>query len=343
VVVANRRAANPAHSSRVLAKRLQRWHVHHVRSWILLSILFAGLKSRPTFAAGSAPADAWITNQAQFPSNVPSNFVHAAGFESLHAEFLNGRMMILWKPEPFSIDTSVTLFASVDDLGHWPVRDWHSYPMTLGGSVWQARRPVDNINVPIAYFIQTVKGAGTNISPMRVCHPKMLGFEMPSRPFWPFLEGFEQGIESWRLIYNSTNHAAPGTDLIAKNGNHSLKVTVPYGRHSVTVATTRLRGWQIQQKGALGLRLWLRTKSGIGQARFTLYSNAMTTNQVSAVSMIQPQLTDEWQKTELPFDGFSKVELGAVDWFTIEFTGNSGTDFLVDDISLLGYWGTDAE
>lgn len=69
----------------------------------------------------------------------------------------------------------------------------------------------------------------------------------------------------------------------------------------------------------------------------------MTTNQVSAVSTIQPQLTDQWQKTDLPFDGFPKVELGAVDWFTIEFTGNSGTDFLVDDISLLGSWGTYAE
>lgn len=237
--------------------------MHVVRFWILFSILFADLTSRHMFAAGSAPADVWITNQVQFPSNIPSNFIHPAGFESLHAEFLNGRMMILWKPELLSTDASVTLFASVDDLGHWPVRDWHSYPMTLGGSVWQTRRPVDNVNVPIAYFIQTVKDAGTNNSPMRVCHPKMLGFERPSRPFWPFLEGFEQGIESWRLIYNSTNHAAPGTDSIAKNGNHSMKVTVPSNRPSVTVATTRLRGWEIQQNGALGLRLWCAQKPGL--------------------------------------------------------------------------------
>jgi hypothetical protein len=314
-----------------------------VRFLLHLSVLLAYLNSGHAFAVGRGPADAWITNQVQFPAGISFTPGRVAGFGSLHAEPLNGRLMILWKPEMLSAGARVTLFASVDDPGHWPVRDWHSFAMILSGSQWQARRPVDNINVPIVYFIQMVGDAGTNISHMRICHPIMLGFDMPSRPFWPFLEGFEQGSESWRQIGSPANDSAPVTDPIAKNGNHSLKVTLPSDRPSVTVGTTRLRGWQIQQKGVLGLRLWLRTKTGIGQARFALYSNAMTTNQISAVSTIQPQLTDQWQKTDLPFDGFPKVELGAVDWFTIEFTGNSGTDFLIDDMSLIGPSGNDAE
>jgi hypothetical protein len=315
--------------------------VHYVRSLFL--ILSAALVSASCFADNRPPADAWVTNQAQYPGNVFSNSVHLSGFETLHAEVVTGRLMLLWQPAHPDSNTIITLFLSVDDLGHWPVRDWHAYPMSPSGNYWQARRPVDNIDVPIVYFLQTVTAGTTNLSPMRLCHPKILGLEMPSRPFWPFLEGFEQGTESWRLVPNSIQHPGLTIDPIAKNGYCSLKVSLLASQRSVTVATTRLRGWQIQQKGALGLRLWLRTKTGIGQARFTLYSNAQTTNQISAVSSLRPQLNDQWQKIDLPFSDFPKVALTSVDWFTIEFSGTGGIDLLIDDLLLLGPWGNEPD
>ena len=215
--------------------------------------------------------------------------------------------------------------------------------MTLSGSQWQTRMPVDDIDVPIIYFVQMVAHGKTNISPMRICHPRVLGLEMPSRPFWPFLEGFEQGLESWSLVAARTNVLSLTTDTLAKNGYSSLKVSLPAGQHSTTVATTRVRGWQIQQNAATGLRLWLRTKTGTGRARFTLFANAFGTNQVMATSSIEAKLTDQWQKLELPLNSFPKIPLGSVDWFTIEFIGDGPTDFLIDDMQFIGPWRIEVE
>lgn len=290
-------------------------------------------------AADQPPADAWVTNRVVFPRNVAGQTVQEAGFETLRAETAGARQLrVLWQPARLDTNAMVVLMASADEPGHWPVRDWRPYPMVLSEAAWTARPPVDDIHVPLIYFVRAVTGAVTNVSPMRICHPQAAGLEAPSRLFWPFLEGFEHGTESWSLVTDKLDSALLGTDPVANSGYCSLKVRLPADRDSVTVATTRIRGWQLQGKQATGLLVWLRTKIGSGQARFTLHADAFNTNQVVAVSSIEAQLNDQWQKVSLPLASFPKLPVGSVDWFTIEFIGRGPIDFLVDDLQLLGPW-----
>ena len=75
----------------------------------------------------------------------------------------------------------------------------------------------------------------------------------------------------------------------------------------------------------------------------TLFANAFEPNQVLSLSSIEPKLNNRWQKIELPFSSFSKLPMGNVDWFTIEFIGTGPRDFLIDDLQLLGRWKIEME
>ena len=289
------------------------------------------------------PADAWATNFVQFPSAIDTNQIRLTGFETLRAEVNAGRLKILWSLQQPDTNVGVIVVASADEPGHWPVRDWRSYPMSLRGTNWETSVPVDDVDVPLVYFVRMSTATATNVSLMRVCNPRAAGLEEPSRIFWPFLEGFETGTEGWSLLANQPGFASMQTDATAKNGHAALRVSLLPNKRSVTVATTRVRGWQILQNGATGLRVWLRTREGTGRARFTLFANAFNTNQIISISSIEAKLDKRWQKIELPFTSFPKLPLGSVDWFTIEFIGVGPRDFLIDDLQLLGRWKIEME
>ncbi len=295
-------------------------------------------------APETPPADVWVTNQIAFPRQVSTQLVQAAEFKNLHAETsLDRYLLVLWGPEHLDTNAVVTLEASAGELSHRLVRDWRAHPMHLSGTNWAARPPVDGLYVPVVYFIRAVSGGVTNISPMRACDPAAAGLVAPSRPFWPFLEGFEQGTESWQRLPDQSENAPMETDPTAKSGLHSLKVSLPPDQHSVSVATARIHGWQLVEQQARGVGLWLRTKSGIGKARFALHANAFETNHLTCVSSVEADLTDHWQKVLLPLSTFSNLPVAEVDWFTIEFMGAGPTDFLVDDVQLLGLWKLEGE
>jgi hypothetical protein len=291
----------------------------------------------------SPPADAWATDFVRFPSAIDTNQIRLTGFETLRAEVNAGRLKILCSSQPPNPNAGMIVVASEDEPGHWAVRNWRSYPMSLQVDHWETSVPVDDVDVPLVYFVRMITATETNLSPMRVVRPRTAGLEEPSRVFWPFLEGFETGMEGWSLLAGTPVVASLKTDPTAKNGHAALRVSLPVGKSSVTVATTRVRGWQILQNGATGLRVWLRTREGMGQARFTLFANAFETNQVLSQSSIEPKLDHRWQKIELPFTSFSKLPLGNVDWFTIEFIGTGPRDFLIDDLQLLGRWKIEME
>jgi hypothetical protein len=227
------------------------------------------------------------------------------------------------------------VFASTDPVGHWPARDWRSHRMHLHGSVWQANVPVETLDTPLAYFAVMHSANETNISPVRICRPRRVGLEEPSKLNWPFVEGFEQGLESWRGI--------PGMDALttsttAKNGRNALAMTVPHGKRSVSVGTTRLRGWSIEERGATGMAFWARTRSGTGNLRVTLLANAYTTNQVTSAQTNTFSLTPSWKRIQLPFVEYPMPLLGDLDLVVFEWIGTVGTEFLLDDLYLLGRW-----
>ena len=311
---------------------------HRVLLWLLLGLAWPLARPGLHGATAAAPADLWVTNVVQFPSCVATNTLRHAGFETLRAEAIAGKLKLSWQNPALTTNALVTAFASADELGHWPVRDWRAFPMTLRGAQWETAVPIENIDVPLVYFVRAATATTTNVSLMRVCRPRAAGLEEPSRVFWPFLEGFEEGTEHWRLVSNQPAPPPLTTNSPAKNGHAALAVPLPAGQRSVTIGTTRVRGWQIEQEFATGLRLWLRTREGGGQVRFTLLANAYGTNQVIAVFPQTTMLRDRWQRVDLPFNALPKFPLGSLDFFTIEFLGDGPREFLVDDLSLLGRW-----
>jgi hypothetical protein len=272
------------------------------------------------------------------------------GFETLHAEIALAKLKVLWTPTSLATNARVTLYASADDLGHWPTRDWQRYAMTWRGPHWEATVPIDNVDVPLAYFVGAtetaadgpLRPASTNWSSLRICHPRAVGLEEPTRIFWPFLDGFEDGAEAWRLLKRS-----PGATLTTvdrpKNGHAALLVPLAAAKPSVTVATVRVRGWQLQQQNATGLRVWLRTAQGEARVRFAVRAHAFTPQQVVAERPEDVPIHAAWEKVDLLFDEFPGLLLGEVDLFTLEFIGQGPMEFLIDDLQLLGRWRLEPE
>ena len=138
-----------------------------------------------------------------------------------------------------------------------------------------------------------------------------------------------------------TDPAGVRIDPAAKSGRASLIARVPAGARSVSIQTTKLRGWFLQEHGATGVGLWMRVKSGTGAAAFTLMANAFTTNQVVARRAETATVSTNWMKAAFLFESFPKFPVSEVDLFTIEFAAEPGTELLLDDVHLLGRWRND--
>ncbi len=283
-------------------------------------------------------ADAWVNGAVLYPHGTITNSPQPDAFQSLRAEHLAEQLRVRWQPSAPPTQTRVTLHFSVDAPGHWPARDWRALPMTQRGAVWEATLPVDDLDVPLVYFVQIAGEATPQFSPMRVVSPRAAGMEKPSRIFWPFLDGFEEGIQGWELLDAPPQTPALKTSPAAHDGRAALAVNLPAGWRSVTVGTPRVRGWHYANQLATGLRVWLRAPGGSGHARFTLHAHARSTNQVRSVSTIEAALDDQWRKVDLSFSSFPNLPAVSVDWFSIEFTGEGPREFLVDDLRLLGRW-----
>lgn len=296
-----------------------------------------------TAAAGQTnlPPELWLTRLDVFPPPFTSNQVQPARFEQLRAEFLAGIVKVVWSPASADPASAVILHLSADEPGHWPARDWRSYPMAARGSNWETVVPVDSLDVPLVYFAQAVSKAATNLSPLRACWPRRLGLELPTRVFWPFIEGFEEGMESWRWVAGGPDDGRFQLSNNVKKGKAALAVVIPPGRRSVTLGTTRFRGWHLLEHGARGVALWMRTRQAAGRVRFTFLADAFTPNQVVAARPGEVPVSSTWQKIELPFSAFPKLPVHAVDFFTIELLGEAGTEFLLDELHLLGRWSFD--
>ena len=289
--------------------------------------------------AEKLPFDTWLTNAAQHPPYPSGPAPNSNLFSRLHSDVIGDQLKVLW-PASSNDTVIVTLHASAASPGHWPVRDWRSYDMTWRNGEYEVNLPVEDLSVPIVYYARAIGSGATNLSPNRVVHPARSGLELPTKLFWPFIEGFEEGMESWRVLANAA--AAPRVAPLPHVGKASLLVTVPAGKSSVVIATTRVRGWQIILEGASGVRLWLRTRTGEGRVKFGLYSAAHSPDHETREWPREYTIGSAWQKVDLSFgelrEGFA---LGEADLFTIELAPGEAREFLVDDLQFLGPWRLD--
>ncbi|HEY0550538.1 MAG TPA: hypothetical protein VGF13_13120 [Verrucomicrobiae bacterium] len=280
-------------------------------------------------------SDSWLTNGGIFPEKFANVAVRTNLFANLRAEVVAGTLQV--KCELGETISELRLVASADAPGHWPARDWRTFAMRRFGASWGAEIPVDSLDVPQIYFVAAREREKFIASPMRMVHPRASGMEAPSHFFWAFIEGFEQDRDGWRMADGTETR----TDPAAKSGRASLGVRVPAGQRSIAVETTRLRGWFLEEHGAAGVGVWLRTKSGAGTAAFTLVANARSTNQIISRRAETVRVSTKWTKAALLFESFPKVWLGDLDLFSIEFAAEPGTELLIDDLHLLGRWWDD--
>lgn len=311
-----------------------------VKSSFRLVLFGASMLAGQSGPAETSGGDAWLLPPGVYPPGLLPALVQSNLFAGLRAEAVAGRIQVVWMPNSSSAPTQVVLRASTSGPGHWPARDWRSYPMSLHGTQWSASLPVEDIDEPILYFVRSAGAGGAALSPIRILSPGAAGLDAPT-PFWPFLEGFEGGLESWRLF--SDNEILPPLEISpsAKSGRASLRVRVPAGRRSVTLATTRLRGWSLERRQATGVCLWLRTAEGSGRARFSMLAHAFTTNQTSRVWPTDVALDDRWRRVDLYFAEVPPGPLRAIDLFCIECIADGEREFLLDDLQLLGPWNLD--
>ena len=301
-----------------------------------------------TATVQSVPGDFWLTNIATHPALTDGNVVAVLDpdlFAGLHAEVLGGRLRISWQPAAAGASAQsrqIVIHASAAEPTQWPVRDWHSYPMKRSGNIEQADVPTEDLDVPILYYARVVTPNGDRVSPLRSLHPRRLGLEEPTQLFWPFVEGFEDGYEGWRLLPGSENEAALRISSEGKNGRAALQIslnpTASAASMPARLATTRIRGWQLLQEGAIGIRFWIRTRSGRGAVHCTLQARSSTTNQVSGAWAKQIPVENQWEKVDLLFAQLPILPWRSVDQFILEFRAPSPVEFLLDDIQLLGPW-----
>lgn len=298
-------------------------------------MLFPLLSSAALGATPVAPGDGWLEAAATVHWPLPASGTETNRFAALHAEVVSGQLQIVWPderaPRPGG---SVRVEYSADSPGHWPARDWQSVPMSRFGDVWKSAVPLDSVDVPLVYFVVETAGPVTNVSPARLALPRQLGLEHPSKFFWPFLEGFELGTRSWRSLDGQRIELSP----LAKSGKSSLRVLLREGRTVASVGTTRLRGWFAQEHQSAGISVWAKTSGGSGQMRCSLMANAFTTNQVLVAQTNTTTVTSNWRRVNVPFTAFPALPLGDLDFVAFEFSGPAGTEFVLDDLTLLDRW-----
>lgn len=289
-------------------------------------------------AQGKPLADAWVSEAVQFPRGITTNGLNREVFLALRAEHLAEQLKVRWQPASPPAQAKLTLHFSADAPGRWPARDWRSVPLALRGAVWEAALPVDDLDMPLVYFVSDGSPAPALLSPMRVVSPRLAGMEKASRVFWPFLDGFEEGATGWELMAPATAVPPLTTTRTAHDGHSALAVTLPTDQRTVGIGTARVRGWHYSHQLAVGVRVWLRAPGGRGRARFTLHSGYGTAGAVAVTSTIEAELDDQWRKVDLSFSSFPGFQPVGLDWFSIEFSGEAPREFLVDDLRLLGRW-----
>jgi len=280
--------------------------------------------------------DAWLTN-ASYPGFVVTNRVAEIGAGNLSAEALVGKLRVYWTPPEAVEVKEARLWMSADVPGVWLARDWQMLPLEKKGQRWEGVMPVENVDVPVVYFVE-VMTPKPMVTAQRICHPRVAGLEEPSRIFWPFLEGFEEDLWSWRLVTDEPKFTPVETATTVKSGNAALKLTLASDKHSVTVATTKIRGWQLDQNFANGIRVWVKLAQGTAKLRCTLQAHAFTPKQVISVYPEDFTLTTDWQPVDLKLNGFPKLAIGEVDLMTLELIGKGSVEAYVDNVQLLGRW-----
>jgi hypothetical protein len=297
---------------------------------------FWGLACAVVAAGGATvPADAALEGADDDP------YVSGACRGRVSAGYVDRRLRVEWRLEDAGCGGTnragsdvPRVVLSTDAPGHWPVRDWRSWPMTAGAGGWEARIPLVSATAPVVYFVESVAGGVTNASAMRCFRPVAAGVMEATSPFTGHLDGFEQGLVGWE--WGGSGDGAEWMALTeeAWTGRWAMRVTVPRGRASATVGTVRLRSWMLEGGVAGRLVMAARTTGGEGRLRFALHGNARTSGLAVYPAKGEEAVGPVWRRVEVPLERFVNLRPWTVDWLTIQFVADAGRVVVLDDLEL---------
>lgn len=269
-------------------------------------------------------------------------FVGAGRTGLVSAAFMDRRLRIEWKdnatagnPAPGPVGGVVPrVLVSTDAPGHWPVRDWRSWPMAGVAGGWEANIPLVSATTPVVYFVEAVGGGTTNASAMRWFRPKLAGVLEPTFPFVGHLEGFEQGTAGWEWGGSADATEWMTLSTQAWSGRSALRIEIPTGRASATVGTVRVRGWMLVEHAPRQVVVVARTEKGMGRLRMALHGDARSPQLAVYPAKAEYEVGPKWRRIEVPLDSFVNLRPATVDWLTIQFLAESGRAVLLDDLEL---------
>ena len=285
-------------------------------------------------AHAAEPVDAWCPG-----ASLPSGLSPAPDlFETLAATAVleDRRLAVVWNPGlKVSTNGVALVHASTGAPGHWASRDWRSWRMERTEAGWRALVPLESVEMPLAYFVGFASAVATNCSPVRSFRTAGSDLVTPTFVFNGFLEGFEEGLEAWEPTVAGISERSMVRSTNALTGRYALRLEVPAGRASMTVGTTRVRGWMLEEYSPVALRFAARTESGNGRIACVLHGNARTPNVAVYPTKAEFTVGRDWRRFEVPMEAFTGLRPGMVDAFTLQFRSESGRALLVDDLELV--------
>ena len=292
-------------------------------------------------AAEETKADRPLGISGTYPKAVDRGEVDSKLFPELKVEGIAGKLKFSFESAGLEAGAAVRLWTSADEPGHWPARHWVAIPMKPAGRDRVAKLPIDALDIPVVYFVEALTAGVSRLSPLRICEPRELGLEKPSRPFWSFLDGFETGLAGWRSLSGEVSGAALETVEEPMNGRRSLRARIPDNKASISIGTTAVREWHARLMGASGVRFHARTVSGAGRIRLTALAHAFSGQQQVSEMRQTIRIGTEWKQIDVFFREFPGLNLKQIDLLAFEFIGEPEAEFLMDDLRLLGNWASD--
>lgn len=323
-----------------VAPRRERHRRPHFDSATLavLLVLLAGLhpiSAQTATATGDGRVNAPVPNVAP----ISGIALQRTGFEDIQAEVILGELTVFWRT-PTRPEAEATLVFSQGRPGRWSSRPWQHVAMRRLPTGFEGRLPVFDLDLPVVYHLVLQTGARATAGALRIARPRQLGMETPSTVFWPYLEGFEEGAWNWRILAPPDTAGLFEIAREARTGKSALRVTVPAGRKSVTLGTTRVQAWQFERQGATGIQIWIRGGRAGGRVRLSWLTDAWTARQRSLPAGVEGDVQMTWGSLDLPIASNDPTAVTGLDALALEFIAEGPAEFFVDDLQLTGRWRT---
>ncbi len=261
--------------------------------------------------------------------------VQAGSFESsnlrANVEGIIGKLKFVVSDTGELSQNSYRLLVSRGPKGRWMKRRWEVFDLRKRGAGLETWLPVESVNLPVFFYVKSINANGSvSLGPIQRVVPLDLDIEKPSRPFWPFLEGFENSTGAWTIGSEVTLSKKE-----AYSGKASLKVGFAQGRYQTSISTDLIQGWHWSFVETEGLRIWCRSEGGAA----TLGLAVEVENEEGTSLMVFPHrypLSEHWEALDFDLSQIRHLDMASIVRIHFEIRSTLRESVFLDDLQLLG-------